>query len=457
MTRLRSLGAPGDGSRGLRSFAHARPARGQARQIWWLHPAAFCALFTLPVYLLIFYRLRNVGQDSTIRLQYAAPVFITDLDLIFAVVAIAALCVGTVLGARSWRGDMPARAAASPDCRGLDLLFWTTLFAYAYWFGPIAIGSPAFFLKALQGDAMAVAGIRDVAETTPGITTLTQFGAAYASIYMISYGTGNDSLRRRHHFYAAAILLLGALRALVWSERIALFELLAVMAIVACRHRPPRSALLRVPLFLGPYFAALSVPIMFIIFEMRRSWATTYHRLYDSVVQFGLDRIDIYYFSALNNGAGFFHIGQGPNFAGYFTLEWLYKMPVIGDLMLDLSPNTAFRDYAFFLSRNADMEFNNIAGLFSVFLDWGYVGGSFWLFATGLLLGLSYRRFVEGAGVLQYLYPFGIYFLFELPRIYYIGGSRVFVAALGCMLFHIVSKPRRAPAPAPRPSLLRII
>jgi len=425
---------------------------GRVQMPWWINPSLFLLAFIVPMFLIISAALLDFRGSPTIAYQYSAPIYAELSDIAMILIAILALAAGTALTGglgRTIVAHPPQRIAVSEA--GLYALFVLTLFAYVLWFGSALINNPALIIGALRGSPGASYAVRGSIDTIPGLTTLTQFGVSYILVIAALIGMG-ARVRTRFVAFAGVIIVLAVFRAAVWSERIAVIELIfPLFAVAATRLSLP--AYTKPAITLGPYLGGVLMPFVFIAFEINRSWASTYSRIYDSIVQFTIDRVSIYYTSSLNNGIGYLKYSQSPTFTGEYTFNWIYNMPFIGELMTRLTGADAQIQYTFFLKRSADAEFNNYTGIALIPHDWGWTISIVFFFAYGLVVGLSYKSFRHNSGILGVIFPLFLYALYEILRIGYVNESRFFAAFVGVWVYWTVSSfngMRPAPAIPPR-------
>ena len=419
---------------------------------WWINPSLFLLAFIVPMFLIISTALLGSRGSPTIAYQYSAPVYATPSDIAMILIAILILAGGAAITGglgRTVYTHSPHRFALSET--GLNFLFVLTVFAYILWFGSALVNNPALIIGALMGNPGASYAVRANINTIPGLTTLTQFGVSYILVVSALIGMG-VRVKARFVAFAAVIMILAAFRAAIWSERIALVELIfPLFAVAAARLSLPGYA--KPAITLGPYLGAALMPFLFITFEINRSWASTYSRLYDSIWQFTIDRVSIYYTSAINNGIGYLKSSHHPTFTGEYTFNWLYKMPFIGPQVGHFMDANSYIEYAFFLRRSADIEFNNYTGIALIMHDWGWFFALFVFAAYGMIVGLSYKSFRESRGFLGLIFPLFLYALYEILRIGYVNESRFFAAFVGVWLYWMisgVSRRRGMPMVGPR-------
>ncbi|HET7868562.1 MAG TPA: hypothetical protein VFL86_29480, partial [Burkholderiaceae bacterium] len=333
--------------------------------------------------------------------------------------------------------SLPSAQAAGP-CPAMPVPAWImalllllTLFAYGFWFSPLA-ANPQILVNAL---AEGEGNIRKAVSSTPGVTTMTQCGVAYVIGYAIRKGDPTQRMRLWEHLGLAAVLVAGLIRVVAWSERLALIELVvcgavSAFAFVRIRRRSVWRLAVVMPLLAPPLLLAL-----FAATEYFRSW-NYYQKEYDSIWQFSIDRLLAYYATASNNGIGLLvENHQWPQYSGRYVAEWLYLMPGLGD-WIQQSFGDVSKQYSSFLATFARPELNNPSGIFQVVFDVGYLGSTLYFLATGMVIGrlwLGWRR-GELAGLL--FYPPCALYLIELLRINYLASTRFFPAAVGLVMIY---------------------
>ena len=415
--------------------------------LWWANPYIFLACVLLPAAIIIAsFSTSIVARNGH---GYAAPNYISGGYLFLYLFPI------VVLTAASWFGaqrPLPQKVYVFKP-QALDFLFWSTAIAYAIWFGPVLAQQPSMVLGALVGQPGASYEIREANLNVRGVTTMTQFGIAYVSVFAITKYLLGHPLARRYSYYMAGVFLFALFRAIVNSERIALLELIFPFVLVygssahARQHR-----LISAVCKVFPVLTILGAPVFFAIFEYNRSWVSHYQYRFSNIFAFSLERLLIYYVTALNNIAGFMQTLAWPTYGGELTLDWLFRAPFVSSLF----PGAAELNrevYMRYLSEYASEEFNNATGTLIVFHDWGIVGGTLLFILLGLLTGLAFASFARKRGALMYAYPLLFYSLYESLRIGYVYDGRCVAAFIGMVFCALVwgrwGRPRSAP---PRPA-----
>jgi hypothetical protein len=286
----------------------------------------------------------------------------------------------------------------------------------------------------------------------PGVTTMTQFGVAYVIAYAALRGSRARPVARWEQAAMLGVFVLGAIRAVAWSERLALIELVVAYLVVRLAYARVMRERTWSLANAVPLVAPVLLYVAFTLTEYFRSWHYFVND-YDSVWTFAFERLIAYYATASNNGIGLLVENRlWPEYTGRYVVEWLYLMPVVGEALAE-SVGDLDRQYYYFLRSFARPEFNNPSGLFPVVFDIGYAGSMLYFVAIGALIGAlwdAWRR-QSRAGVL--FFPLGMLFLVELLRFNYFSSSRCFPIALALALIWAVSRPASpyVPRPAPAP------
>jgi hypothetical protein len=429
---------PAHPARALPPVAWRLPPPGRAlATLWWLHPLVAVTAIALVYASFPLFDFSRIVPRSWIP----GPHYAWGGALLLALaLGIAAMADRRVAAAPA---GPPAPAAFDLPRGATGSLLACTLLAYAVWFQPLLL-RPQLLLDVFAGRLF---NLREIAPTTPGLTTMTQFGVAYAIAHAVLLASRVRPLAAWERLGMLAVVVLGTIRMVAWGERLALIELLVPWAVAwlafAQAHRPSRWQLFT----LLPLAAPLLLYGIFTATEYFRSW-TTYQREYDSIWAFTLERLLAYYATASNNGIGLLaETDRWPQFSGRFVAEWLYLMPVVGDLLRD-SVGDVRQQYFAFLGQYARPEFNNPSGLFTIVFDIGYAGSMLYFLAVGMLIGRLWAlwRLHSPAGVL--FYPVMVLFLVELLRFNYLAATRFFPVALALLFLWSVARPPR-PAGSP--------
>jgi hypothetical protein len=235
------------------------------------------------------------------------------------------------------------------------------------------------------------------------------------------------------------------MRAVLWSERLAVIEAAAAYGVTAAAFLRLRSADQRRLAALLPFIGPVLLYLAFTTTEYFRSWAF-YKNYYDSVWTFAFERLSAYYALATNNGIGLLQETRDwPGYTGRYVLEWLYRMPGLGEILLEMvgtDPRTA---YHAFLELHGRPEFNNPTGIFVTVFDIGYTGSALYFFCIGALVGALWKSWYRHRLAGLFFYPFCFLFMLELLRFNYFAASR-FVPIVASLLVAgiLLTLPQRA-------------
>lgn len=421
-----AIGAP-LAAGGVPGWPAAVPLGRSATELWWLNPLT-CTLIILAVYSTF------MGFDFTRVVPIA---YIPGWHYAWGAALLVTMAVGMVLVMAARQPNAVTDGAVAYDVPGwaMALLLIGALFAYGVWFAPL-VSDPRLVFDILSGERTSVRG---AITTTPGVTTMTQFGMAYAIAFAVMRASRARPLEAWEHVGLWLMFVLAVVRAFVWSERLAVIEI-AVVYIVA------RLAFVRVTTLrwwhIGTIVPLIAPALLYVVFtgtEYIRTW-DYYRNEYDSVWAFAFERLLTYYATASNNGIGLLvENNNWPMFSGRFIAEWLYLMPELGDWMRE-SLGDPMSYYVTFLDRFARPEFNSATGIFQVVFDLGYAGSMLYFLAIGALIGRLWDGWRRQAALGVLFYPVAMMFLVELLRFNYFAATRFFPLALALFLVWLVAR-----------------
>lgn len=393
---------------------------------WWAAPHALIGFFLAPVLVLV------LAFSGGVLQQLGVPNYLA-FDRMAGIVCLLLLTSVTAFVGQKVR--IPTLRTYCIPGFAFDVIAFLCFAAYLIWFGPV-FSHPGILLEILRGSGGAVYSSRDELQTLPGITTFTQAGVAYVTAYAYRYADGFPLTKRRYDIYLWMIVALAMLRVVLNSERLALLEILIPPLVILSPRLVRLGGLRKQFVIYGPYIGLAALFIYFAITEYFRSWLNHYQQFSDSLLEFTLQRLSAYYVLAINTGFGAIDVLSKLSDGPYFSLVWLFKMPLIGNDAAQLLG--AYDPTPLILSSYADPEFNNISGLVAYVWDYGWVGGALFLASFGLILGAAWRGALRGAGILRYFYPVMFLGLLELLRIPYLTSGRIFVV-FACILGMVVS------------------
>jgi hypothetical protein len=205
---------------------------------------------------------------------------------------------------------------------------------------------------------------------------------------------------------------------------------------------------------MAPLIAAVVVAALFGLAEYYRSWLNFYSESEESFIEFGATRLALYYATALNNGAGFWAYLDDP-VGPYLTAMWYWQFPLaIGQETVARLLDLQLDEFQYYLYRLAQPEFNNPSGLYSVFVDYGFVGGLIVWSVLGAISGRLYRSFIKHRPSGLLLYPVWYIGIIELLRVFSWGSTRYFpvlVGTIACLAVLAYARKRMHRRLSPRP------
>jgi oligosaccharide repeat unit polymerase len=423
-------------------------------------PLAFVVFLYAP--LLVLYAVSSADVFAT---EFGSRKALSWTAFAYFALALLLFATGSKLGGDSIRSNLARRdenevASWPAQQRSMAVLVEAALVvsiaASVLWFarGIVRAGGLMPFFETWQRDPHRVKS--EILATVPGVTTLMQLAVAAVPL-AIAFG-----LYRRGSLVRVLVVLaivLAAARAVFFSERLALVELLVpivFLAVASRRVTVPRVAV---------YALALLATVMtfFAVTELRRTYAYTG----DFSASRASTRFFGYYLTSVNNGMAV--VDEYPAATPFYsTGEFLWQFPVAGDLRLEHLPavGTVSLRYvdAFgvdperfwpqaFAAQGLDREFN-------VFTTPGYLAADFgWaglvgMLVLGLVSGRLYRR-SETSPLHRAFYAVWVVGLFELMRIFYFAETRVFPAYVVFLAAYLVVRryrivgSRHAPHPKP--------
>ncbi|HEY2410910.1 MAG TPA: oligosaccharide repeat unit polymerase [Pirellulaceae bacterium] len=423
--------------------------------LWWLAPATLFCLVVGSTMAAAAWQ-----SDAAYRL-YGTPKFIATKHLLLAGGIIVAFAIGSRLA--SVTGKKPTTTPESAE-RYIAIWFWIsvvlTLFGYAAWIS-VAIKngfSLAAFRELLTTDDPHFAEELhlNVFNTVQGVTTCTQFGLAAVPMGIWLFFRGH----RQVILAIAGLFGLAFLRAIVFSERLAVIELLVPAAVVTLRmgFLGQRCSGGRRWLFeLAPILGIVSLLVFFGGFEYFRSWR--YYRYeFDSFSQFILWRFAGYYTTAHNNSAMALETRDTfplpfMTVQSLWILAGLFNKSLRYTAVTGVDPDSA---HLAMLDQFGTAELNNEGGLFQPALDFGLAGMLLFWCVCGFVSGRAYRAFLAGNMIGILFYPLFFLAILETPRFLYLTYTRalpplamfLLVAWIAATFRRTSRVPALGPAPA---------
>ncbi|MCU5198150.1 O-antigen polymerase [Bacillus mobilis] len=390
------------------------------KEIWWLKPYLLTLFCLVPMYIFMYFF--NINKSFN---YFKGMYFFVGLIYLlwFSIVS----CISN-------RTSITTKIRKKSDLQVnlicLDILAILTMLAYCIWFFPVIVNKDLLVML-LTGNG-GVDGVKYLISTIPGITTLSQLGVVYVTLYVFCL-YNKQALSKRFKFYFFVITVMTIFRVVAWSERLALIEFVLPIVIYCISFHKISSIFWKKLINFIPYIGLVAVIILFGITEYFRSWSYYMH-MYSSYSEFVIERFFNYYYLALNNGAGILSFYQWPTYDFSNIASWVYKFPIIGDYFFDVSLISDYK--ADFLRYHGNEEFTNSSGLFMIMQDIGVLGGLIYTTILGILAGFWYRSFRNGNGIGILLYPLIYLNMLEFLRILYIADSRAFpIILFSCIVY----------------------
>lgn len=403
-------------------------------RIWWLHPGKLLLFFLVPVYVFVIFVVPSAWPELIVlKAGFYAKGGYALLGLAAVVATGSFAMLGAYVSVDAKQGESPVEL--SPRLLlGMGSL---SIAAYLIWF------YPAFLHGATAGDRTAM-------NQTPGVTSFTQLGVPFVVAYLVGRLVGRQHFGRLVRLQFWMILVLTLVRVQLWSERLAMIEVAAPIAVIVMTHREPRKywerVIHRALAMFGPFLAIPALLLMFTVTEFFRSWTVYSQTQSRPLLEFMTSRLVTYYFTAINNGAGLLATQEGrwPSFDFYYTLEWFYKLPGgVGQAVFDALIDREV-PHGVFLENFADVEFNNMSGIYPIMFDLGEVGGLIYFCAFGFVAGILYKSMLHQRALGLIFYPPVFVGCLEIMRIAYLNGSRAVLIVAGAAAAYLQLRTARA-------------
>ena len=401
---------------------------------WWSRPSGLVLFALVPIYLYC------GSMDEVAFSLYNHPKnYLVGNSFVVGLFALLAFAIGSASCERR-KGDTSEAWVQPERARyALSVLFCLVLIAYGVFFLPL-LQRPQIVLDHLRGSQETMAELRAVLNRIPGFTSLVALQSLCVVLSLNYERLTGERLAKGYWVLTILVAICCASRAWLWSERLALIELIVPAAIAryASIDRGQKGLSSRL-LMLAPLAGLTVMFAIFAVGEYFRSWQYYKDYLPYSFIEFSWTRFLGYYATALANGALVHELHQ-TDYVPLMTALWFYKIPLWSWLGLSLSgdPVSGVRaeyDYSEFLLVYLNPEFNNLSGVFMPTRDFGApLGIACWL-GLGMLSGVLYRSFASGQIFGLMFYPTWFVGVAEILRLFYWGESRFSpVAVFGLLL-----------------------
>lgn len=391
------------------------------RGLWWVSPAGAVAMITVPMLLIAL-----AFPGAVYRANWGTGRYLTAGMAVLLLQGAATFIAASLLPLLGRRVPVATAWPRFSDRTHHRLLaasaviFWVTVFGYVMYAAVgLARGArPSDLIAALVSQDTFTGNLRELFAPVAGITTLTQFGIAYAVIGTLLL---LDRPTRGVLPRLVLVMLAALMRTFFLTERLAVLELAVPIGVIVCTWLVGSARRwVRVAMPLAPAILIPGVLLFFGAFEYSRSWVFYKSRSNGTFLNFAAERLSGYYVTAFNNGALALQYDRPISGIPNRTAEVFWTAPGVQQLgLLDKLIPGGSNQFLDTLEQRANPEFNSPCGLCDPFVDWGHAGGLIWLGVAGLLLGLAYKGFANGSLLPMLLYPPLATGAFELPRYLY--------------------------------------
>ncbi|WP_068605937.1 O-antigen polymerase [Paenibacillus swuensis] len=400
--------------------------------VWWLNPAVLLGMFGT----LIISGAMAIPAENY-HIYYRVTKYIQLNNVVYALMPLLSFILGCLLAMMLWKSLRKNTAFYSNFDRQAGFyrkvifaLFGITLLGYMLW-GLMLVqngATPATFIAVLTGEQGAIFDIKHKFMTkVSGVTSLTNFCVPFMVLAVYYTYLYKDKTIKK---MIVVIFLLAVFRAIFFSERLAILELLVPGMVIYVVMRLREGKKIR---FIStfPLIGFLFVITLFGIGEYFRSWINYYVNVYPSYFDFITTRFMGYYVNALNTGMLYLQeLGAGSNPFPFFTLEWLWKFPLMDSVYTGtwyVNPEDTVKNVLYTMG---NPEYNNPSGMMLPYQDYGIIGTGTFFLLLGIITGSIYTLFQKGYMFGAFLYPIWFLGLTELPRYIYFTSGRFFPAWL---------------------------
>ena len=391
--------------------------------IWWLNPTIIYIAMTL----IAFYAC-SISERSYWLLYGVRGKYVSAAYLIMYVLSAFLFCLGCK-SAKTLHDVQLMDAIKLKDV--YKYLLFVVVVAYGIWFVRfVSIHGLSNFFSFLKPTVLAAKAsvFRLNSGRIPGITSMTEFGVVVAPLSVILFTISRE---KKYILHFLVLCILATIRAVLFSERLAIIEILTPSIIVFLALHRYR----KLYVFL-PIVAIVFLFVFFGVFEYSRSWSRYYVNVYHGTyAEFIINRVMGYYAIAVNTectAITYFEPCYFPN----RLLLWLWQFPLLNKVPDMISPDS---NVAKLLAAYGNPEFNNPGGMLTAVCDFGAIGLVFSFF-FGRIVGGVYKSFRKGGLRGMIFYPICFLALVELPRYFYFGNQRAFFVLVGMYIMYEKTK-----------------
>ncbi len=415
-----------------------------SRPPWWINPALFVSVFTLPLF-----SIASLYAAESLPLNRIYGNYIDVVTVCAGLSSIASVGLGSAIAI--WGPTPVAHQALVLErgsvIRALTFFGLVAILAQLLLFSAL-VTKVDLVVRAFSGERNATNELQNALGRIPGVTSLVQWRGLFFALLAATFLDRKFRLPPHVIVMAAMLGFMTVVYGFVASERVAIIEA-AVTAFLTPTAFLMRPSVVRST---APLIGAVCLFSLFSWGEYFRSWPW-FRGTGISFLEFALTRFAGYFSSSINNGAGYFLQTDHP-FYPYMSAIWFYKFPAWPLLDVDVGMQP-LQHLDIFLTRFASLEFNNYSGVYAVLQDFGWPLGCAILFLFGVVGGALYRNFSKRGLFGLLLYPIWIFGYFDIIRIFYWGEPRFapnFFGAIALWAYLSASSKKQPFFPMPAPA-----
>lgn len=408
------------------------------KKIWYMNPVYIYFL----LFLLVFYS--YLMDDKTYMVLYSMQKGITFKYLILHFISFICFCIGycyskkyKLINLGIYKFDR-VYINNSKLFRAYIIIYSMCILAYIIWYCNFFFIHGIGILKnfvSIDSVSSLMYVMRNNSGKISGITTFTEI-----CVPVVALGTyllhilPNSIFRKKLYCSIFVIFILSIFRALAFSERLAVIEIIVPIIVVRFMMSENKSYKHKWLYQLFPILAIVFLCVIFGVFEYSRSWQWYYVNYYDSYIEFIIQRLLGYYTSAINTEC--LYIEYAPTtYVPYRSFQWLWVFPGMDEVYYFITSCNIQQEFDNILNSYGNPEYNNPGGLLTFYNDFGILF-CFFQICLGYIAGRIYKLALTGNiwGILSYSYFYMV--LLELPRFFLLGLSKTPYVLIGFFIIY---------------------
>lgn len=397
-------------------------------KIWWLHP-----VWIYFIWILFSIYCSTIDSRSFYEM-YEEPIYISAFNVALYITFFMAFALGFFSYTSRRKTYNSILKYPIAKIKKIFLLLYTwVICAYIIWFVNLYITYGNSIILGLLNNLAGYANMfKDGGGRISGITTFTELAIIVAPLNTYLWCIYKKKIYRNMYI---ALLFISILRAVIFSERLAVLEIIVPSLIIYSyygkifRNRDIKFA---------PIGGIVFLLILFGLFEYFRSW-DYYKTAYDgNLISFTIDRVFGYYSISINTECIRINFLE-PKFFLDHSLAWLWNLPFFSSIKDWLWQPPQIN----ILERWGNPEFNNPGGLLFAYNDLGFLG-LIVQFLFGRFVGIVYRGYCKKSFINSLWYSASYLCMLELPRYFFWGSPRAFFAIVAMFVIQFyLSKPSK--------------